>query len=155
MTSPRHLVTFDGTSPRVSPETSVAPTASVLGDVDPAQDVSVFYGAVIRGDQARISVDVGTNIQDLVVIHADPGFPVRIGAGVSVGHGAVLHGCTIEDGCLIGMGAIVLNGAIIGQGTLVAAGALVLAGANIPPRSLVAGSLQRCDGRWPTLTCPR
>ena len=99
----------------------------------------MFFGAVIRADLEQISVGAGTNVQDNAVIHADPGYPAVIGQGVSIGHGAVLHGCTVEDNVLIGMNATVLNGAIIGEGSLIAAGALITEGTAIPPRSLVAG----------------
>src|SRR5690625_5680958 len=99
----------------------------------------VFYSAVLRGDMDAISIGDGANLQDGVVVHTDPGSPARVGRDVSVGHGAVLHGCTVEDGALIGMNATVLNGAVVGEGSLVAAGALVLEGTQIPPRSLVAG----------------
>jgi carbonic anhydrase/acetyltransferase-like protein (isoleucine patch superfamily) len=95
--------------------------------------------AVLRAEFEPIEIGAGTNIQDGAVVHVDPGFPATIGAGVSVGHNAVLHGCTVEDGSLVGMGSTVLNGAVIGAGSLVAAGALVPQGAVIPPRSLVAG----------------
>jgi len=93
----------------------------------------------VRGDTEEITVGEGSNLQDGVVVHADPGFPATIGAGVSVGHNATLHGCTIADNVLIGMGATVLNGATIGEGSLIAAGSVVLEGKAIPPRSLVAG----------------
>jgi carbonic anhydrase/acetyltransferase-like protein (isoleucine patch superfamily) len=138
--TPPSLVDLEGTSPRVAPEAWIAPTAWVIGDADIADHASVFYGAVIRADQDRITVGAGSNLQDLVVVHADPGFPVTIASGVSVGHGAILHGCTIERDCLVGMGAIILNGAVIGEGSLIAAGTLFLAGAHIPARSLVAGT---------------
>jgi carbonic anhydrase/acetyltransferase-like protein (isoleucine patch superfamily) len=99
----------------------------------------VFFGAVLRGDRATITLGEGSNLQDNVLVHCDPGTPTTVGMGVSVGHGAVLHGCTIEDGCLIGMSATVLNRAVIGSESLVAAGAVVLEDTVIPPRSLVAG----------------
>jgi carbonic anhydrase/acetyltransferase-like protein (isoleucine patch superfamily) len=117
----------------------VAPTASVLGDVRLAAKASVWYAVTLRAEFEPIDIGYGSNIQDGSTIHVDPGFPARIGSGVTVGHNAVLHGCTVEDDCLIGMGAIVLNGAVIGTGSLVAAGAVVAQGAVIPPRSLVAG----------------
>jgi carbonic anhydrase/acetyltransferase-like protein (isoleucine patch superfamily) len=117
----------------------VAPTASVLGDVRLAAKASVWYAVTLRAEFEPIEIGYGSNIQDGSTIHVDPGFPARIGSGVTVGHNAVLHGCTVEDDCLIGMGAIVLNGAVIGTGSLVAAGAVVAQGAVIPPRSLVAG----------------
>lgn len=130
---------YDGKSPELHGSVFVAPTASIIGDAHFAADSSAFYGVVVRADTAPIWVGTGSNLQDNVVLHADPGFPAAIGAGVSIGHGAVVHGCTVEDDCLIGMGAIVLNGAIVGAGSLVAAGAVVLEGTVIPPRSLVAG----------------
>jgi carbonic anhydrase/acetyltransferase-like protein (isoleucine patch superfamily) len=99
----------------------------------------VFFGAVLRADRDAIDLGERSNLQDNVVVHGDPGSPTRIGRGVSVGHGAVLHGCTIEDDCLIGMSATVLNRAVIGAGSLVAAGAVVLEDTVVPPGSLVAG----------------
>ncbi|MGP4006729.1 gamma carbonic anhydrase family protein [Streptomyces sp. 4N124] len=125
--------------PKVDDEAFVAPTASVIGDVTLEAGASVWYGAVVRGDVERIAVGVQSNIQDNCTLHADPGFPVSIGARVSVGHNAVVHGATVEDDCLIGMGATVLNGAVIGAGSLVAAQALVPQGMRVPPGSLVAG----------------
>jgi len=131
--------TFRGRTPRVSDSAFVAPTASLIGEVTIGGHASVFFGATLRADTSAISVGEGTNLQDNVVVHADPGFPARIGDRVSVGHSAVVHGCTIEDDCLIGMSATVMNGAVIGTGSLVAAGAVVLEGTVVPPRSLVAG----------------
>jgi carbonic anhydrase/acetyltransferase-like protein (isoleucine patch superfamily) len=125
--------------PHVDPSAWLADTATVVGDVTLGPGTGVFYSAVLRADMESVTVGAGSNIQDGAVLHADPGYPPRIGDDVSVGHGAVLHGCTVEDGCLIGMNATVLNGAVIGEGSLVAASALVPAGAIIPPRSLVAG----------------
>lgn len=125
--------------PLIADDAFVAPSASLIGEVTLGYGSSAFYGAVLRGDTAAISVGNGSNLQDNVVLHADPGFPTTVGKGVSVGHGAVVHGCTIEDDCLIGMGATIMNGARIGAGSLVAGGAVVLEGTVIPPRSLVAG----------------
>lgn len=133
------LITFAGKSPSVDTSAFVAPTATLIGQVTLAADASVFYGAVVRADRDSISIGAGSNIQDNVTVHCDPGSPVVVGEGVSVGHAAVLHGCTVEDGCLIGMSATVLNGAIVGKESLVAAGSVVLEGTVIPPRSLVAG----------------
>jgi carbonic anhydrase/acetyltransferase-like protein (isoleucine patch superfamily) len=133
------LYTFAGDTPAVHESAFVAPTASIIGNATLAQDSSAFYGVSVRADTAAITVGAGSNLQDNVVLHADPGFPCSVGAGVSVGHAAVVHGCTVEDHCLIGMGATVLNGAVIGTGSLVAAGAVVLEGTVVPPRSLVAG----------------
>ena len=132
-------VPIDGTAPQVHPQAWVAPTAVLLGRVTLAEHAGVWYCCVLRADLDAITVGARTNIQDGSVVHADPGFPVTLGAGVSVGHRAVLHGCTVEDDVLVGMGAVVLNGARIGAGSLIAAGAVVLEGTQVPAGSLVAG----------------
>ncbi|MEE1619862.1 gamma carbonic anhydrase family protein [Zafaria sp. Z1313] len=134
-----HIITLDGTTPQFDQAAFVAPTATLSGDVVLGPRASAFYGVSVRGDSDAIRIGAGTNLQDNVVVHADRGVPCTIGEGVSVGHGAVVHGCTIGDGCLIGMSATVMNGAVVGEQSLVAAGALVLEGSQIPPRSLVAG----------------
>ncbi len=134
-----HLISINGTSPSIAGTAFAAPTASIIGDATLGGSASAFYGVSVRADTAPIRVGDGSNLQDNVVVHADPGFPTTIGSGVSVGHGAVVHGCTIENDCLIGMNATVLNGAVIGSESLVAAGAVVLEGTIVPPRSLVAG----------------
>lgn len=126
-------------TPRVADDAWVAPGATVVGDVTLEPGASVWYGAVVRADNAPIAIGRDSNLQDNVSAHVDPAYPLTVGARVSVGHNAVLHGCTIEDDVLIGMSATVLNGARIGAGSLVAAGAVVTQGADIPPRSLVAG----------------
>jgi carbonic anhydrase/acetyltransferase-like protein (isoleucine patch superfamily) len=118
----------------------VADNATVLGDVTIEEDASVWFNVVIRGDNERITIGARSNIQDGCVLHTDPGFPMVIGPDVTIGHMAMLHGCTIGAGALIGIGAIILNGAKIGEGALVGAGALVGEGKVIPPRSLVLGS---------------
>jgi len=128
-----------GSVPVVAPSAWVAPGAILIADVRLQDDVSIWYATVLRGDGDHIEIGAGSNIQDGSVVHTDPGFPVTVGAGVSVGHRAILHGCTVEDDVLIGMGAIIMNGARIGRGSLVAAGALVPEGVQIPPGSLVAG----------------
>ena len=133
------VLPFGGTTPTIDPTAWGAPTASVIGRVRIGAGTGVFYGAVVRGDSSTISIGPESNLQDNVVVHADPDFPATVGSGVSVGHAAVLHGCTVQDDCLIGMGAIVLNGAVIGTGSMVAAGAVVLEGTEVPPGSLVAG----------------
>jgi carbonic anhydrase/acetyltransferase-like protein (isoleucine patch superfamily) len=120
-------------------EAYVASTAIVLGDVVLGRDVSVWYGAVLRGDCARITIGALTNVQDGTVIHADTGVPNDIGAGVTIGHLAMVHGRRIGDGCLIGIKAVILGGAEIGAECIIAAGAVVKEHAVIPPRSLVAG----------------
>lgn len=133
------ILAFDGRSPQIDGTAWVAPNATVIGAASLHPESSVFYGAVIRADSDSVTLGARSNLQDNVVVHVDHGVPAVIGAGVSVGHGAVVHGCTIEDDCLIGMNATVLNRAVVGRESLVAAGALVLEGTVIPPRSLVAG----------------
>ncbi|MFG3257684.1 gamma carbonic anhydrase family protein [Streptomyces sp. NPDC048172] len=128
-----------GHEPRVDPGAFVAPTAVVVGEVSLAEDSGLWYGAVLRGDGGPIVLGARSNIQDNCTVHTDVGFPVTLGTGVSVGHNAVLHGCTVEDDVLIGMGATVLNGARIGAGSLIAAQTLVPQGMQVPPGSLVAG----------------
>ncbi|MBW8795015.1 MAG: gamma carbonic anhydrase family protein [Streptomyces sp.] len=139
MTHKALIVGIGGREPKIEADVFVAPTASVIGDVTLKAGASVWYGAVIRGDVETITVGARANVQDNATLHADPGFPVRVGERVSVGHNAVVHGATVEDDCLIGMGATVLNGAVIGAGSLVAAQALVPQGMVVPPGSLVAG----------------
>ncbi|MCU1482776.1 MAG: gamma carbonic anhydrase family protein [Subtercola sp.] len=133
------IISFDGNTPQIDATAWVAPSATLIGQVTLAAESSVFYGAVLRADTIGISLGAGSNLQDNVVVHADPGFPAKIGAGVSVGHGAVVHGCTIGDNTLIGMNATVLNGAVVGEECLIAAGALILEGTVVPAGSLVAG----------------
>lgn len=133
------ILPFDGHEPQIDPEAWLAPNASVIGRVRVAADANVWFGAVMRGDIAEIVLGARSNLQDNAVIHTEAGNPTIIGDDVSIGHGAIVHGCVVEDGCLIGMNATVLNGAVIGANSLVAAGALVLEGTVIPPRSLVAG----------------
>lgn len=133
------IIGLRGRFPELHPESWVAPTASLIGQVRLGARASVWYSATLRAEAEPIDIGAGTNIQDGVTVHVDPEYPVRVGAGVSVGHNAVLHGCVIEDGALVGMGAIILNGAVIGAGSLIAAGALIAQGVVVPPRSLVAG----------------
>lgn len=133
------VLSVTGSAPSIDPSAFVAAGARVIGAVSLAAGSSVWYNAVLRADGAEITVGVGSNLQDNVSVHVDAGHPVVIGTGVSVGHNAVVHGCTIEDGSLIGMGSVVLSGAVVGAGSLVAAGAVVLEGTVIPPGCLVAG----------------
>jgi carbonic anhydrase/acetyltransferase-like protein (isoleucine patch superfamily) len=133
------IAAVGGKEPKVDPEAFTAPTSVVVGEVSLAAGASVWYQTVLRGDGGPITVGPDSNIQDNCTVHADPGFPVTVGERVSVGHNAVLHGCTVEDDVLVGMGATVLNGARIGAGSLVAAQALVPQGMQVPPNSLVAG----------------
>ncbi|WBU39186.1 gamma carbonic anhydrase family protein [Homoserinibacter sp. YIM 151385] len=133
------ILPYGDDHPEIHEEAWAAPTATLIGRVRLHPRSSVFYGAVLRADRDAIEIGEGSNLQDNVVAHGDPGVPTVVGRGVSVGHGAILHGTTVEDDCLIGMGATLLNRSVIGRESLVAAGALVLEDAVIPPRSLVAG----------------
>lgn len=131
---------YGDTTPDIHDDVYVAETAVVIGDVTLARGASVWYQAVLRGDTATLTVGEESNIQDGAVMHADPGFPTTVGKGVTVGHQAMLHGCTIGDGSLIGIQAVILNGAVIGKNCLVGAGALVKEGANFPDNSLIVGA---------------
>ena len=133
------IVPWEGKEPRLDGSVRMAATASVVGDVTAGTGVSLWYGAVVRGDVSPIRIGRDTNIQDNAVIHGDPGVPTELGDQVSVGHSAVLHSCRVEDGCVIGMGAVVLRDCVIGAESMVAAGAVVAGGAVIPPGSLVVG----------------
>ncbi len=117
----------------------IAPNASVMGDVTIGAEASIWYGAVLRGDMAAITIGEQTNLQDGTIVHVDEGVPCQIGSRVGVGHRVILHGCTVEDDCLIGMGSILLNEVWIGTGSVVAAGAVIPERMRIPPRSLVMG----------------
>lgn len=138
MTTPL-IRTFAGHTPTVDDSAWIAPNATLVGNVTVGSEASVFYGAVLRGDTDAITLGARSNLQDNVVVHCDSGVPTSIGSGVSVGHGAVVHGCTIENDCLVGMHATIMNGAVVGTESLVAGGAVVLEGAEFPPRSLIAG----------------
>ena len=133
------LIELENGSPHVDPRAWVASTAVLAGAVTVEDSASVWFGAVLRADGDTISIGERSNIQDGAVVHADAGFPVTVAAGVSVGHGAVLHGCSIGERALIGMHATVMNGATVGAECLVAAGAVVLEGSEFGPRGLVAG----------------
>lgn len=128
--------------PRTPPEGSywVAPDANLIGQVEIGDDVGVWFGATLRGDNEPIRIGARTNIQEAVIIHVDPGFPVTIGEGCTIGHRAIVHGCTIGDNSLIGMGATLLNGAKIGRNCLVGANALVTEGREFPDNSLIVGA---------------
>ncbi|MFA5331376.1 MAG: gamma carbonic anhydrase family protein [Methanoregula sp.] len=116
-----------------------APHATVVGNVTFGKDVGIWFGAVLRADKDRITIGDRSNVQDNCVVHTSTGFPTTLGNDVSVGHGAILHGCTIGDRGLVGMGAIILNGAVIGEDSLIGAGAVVTEGMNVPPGSVVIG----------------
>lgn len=127
--------------PRVHPTAFVDQSAQVIGDVEIGEESSVWMCVVIRGDVHRIRIGRRSNVQDGTIVHVmKDTHATTIGDDVTIGHGAIVHGCTIEDLCLIGMGAVILNGATIGRGSIVAAGTLIVEGATIPPRSLVMGS---------------
>jgi len=123
----------------IDPSAFIAPNATVIGHVVVGPEASIWFGAVVRGDADRIEIGAGSNVQDNAVVHADPGFPTLIGRDCTIGHGAVVHGCTIGDGALIGMHAVVMNGARIGAEAVVAAGAVVTANTEVPPATLAAG----------------
>ncbi|MFT2815366.1 gamma carbonic anhydrase family protein [Leifsonia sp. A12D58] len=134
------LLTLPGlTAPVVADSAFVAAGAILVGQVSLGENASVWYNSVLRAEAEPITIGAGSNVQDNVSCHVDGGYPLTLGANVSVGHGAVLHGCTIEDDVLIGMAATVMNGAVIGTGSLIAAGAVVLEGTIVPTGSLVAG----------------
>lgn len=124
----------------------IAPNAAVIGDVTLHENSSVWFGCTLRGDAERIEVGTGSNIQDGAVLHADPGFPMLVGSHVTVGHNAMLHGCTIGDGSLVGIGAVVLNGAKVGNRCLIGANALVTEGMEIPDGSIVLGVPAKIKG---------
>lgn len=137
------VISFDGHTPSLHPSVRLAPTAAVVGRASLEEGVSLWYGAVVQADEEAVTVGAGTNLQDNCILHSDPGYPLTVGQNVTVGHGAILHGCTVGDGSLIGMGAILLNGCSIGAGAMVAAGALVTQHTVIPPGFLAVGSPAR------------
>ena len=125
--------------PQIDPAAWVAPGCHIIGDVVLEAGASVWFGTTIRGDNERITLGAGSNIQENCVLHTDMGFPLVIGAGCTIGHKAMLHGCTIGENSLIGMGATILNGVVIGENCLIGAGALIVEGKTIPDGSLVMG----------------
>jgi len=132
---------FEGKQPRLGKNAYVSENAMVIGDVTLGDEVNIWFGAVLRGDMHYIKIGNRTNIQDNSVVHVTTRVsPTNIGSGVTVGHGAIIHGCTIEDDCLIGMGAILMDDAVIGAGSLIGAGALIPPNMKIPKISLVVGS---------------
>jgi len=136
---------LDGQGPElpVTGNYFIADTATVIGKVRLHDSASVWFGAVLRGDNEWIEIGENSNVQDNATCHTDPGFPLRIGKNCTVGHNVILHGCTIEDGALVGMGAIVMNGARIGRGSVVGAGAVVTEGKEFPEHSLIIGAPAR------------
>ena len=135
------LYALDDVSPRIDPDVGfIAPTAVLVGDVVVGPDVGIWFGVVARGDIETITIGARSNVQENCVLHTDTGYPLVIGANVTIGHSAIVHGCTIGDNTLIGMGATVLNGAVIGKNCLIGANALVTEGKVIPDNSLVMGA---------------
>jgi carbonic anhydrase/acetyltransferase-like protein (isoleucine patch superfamily) len=134
------LVEYDGKRPQIGQNVFLAPTAVVIGDVEIGDGASVWYGVVLRGDEGRIVIGRGSNVQDNSVIHTTPMFPTILHEDVTIGHGALLEGCTVARGAVVGMGAIVLHQAVVGEQAMVAAGSVVTPGTTIPPRTLAAGS---------------
>jgi carbonic anhydrase/acetyltransferase-like protein (isoleucine patch superfamily) len=133
------LYRFKEYYPKVHASTYLAPGSQLIGNIELMEDTSVWFNSVLRGDNDKITIGKGSNIQDGAIVHVDQGYPVYVGEYVTVGHNVTLHGCTVKDGALIGMGATILNGAVIGEGALIAAGALVPEGKEIKPGMLVAG----------------
>ena len=134
------LYTFDNSIPEIKETSFIAPNASLIGRVRIGEKSSVWFNTVLRGDMENISIGDESNIQDLSMGHADPGFPLIVGDRVTIGHHCVVHGCRIEDDCLIGMGAIIMNGVKIGRGSIIGAGAVLLEGMEVPEFSMVVGS---------------
>ncbi|MFN3369424.1 MAG: gamma carbonic anhydrase family protein [Thermus sp.] len=137
---------FEDKLPRVHPSAFIAPGAYVVGEVEVGEGASIWFAAVVRGDLERVVIGPGSNVQDGAVLHADPGFPCLLGAGVTVGHRAVVHGAVVEEGALVGMGAVVLNGARVGRNAVVGAGAVVPPGMEIPEGTLALGVPARVKG---------
>jgi carbonic anhydrase/acetyltransferase-like protein (isoleucine patch superfamily) len=127
-------------APTIDESVFVADTATIIGQVTLEENASIWFGASIRGDNEPIRVGRGCNVQESAVLHADPGYPLTIEANVTVGHQAMLHGCTIREGALVGIQAVILNGAVIGRHCLVGAGAVVTEGKSVPDRSLILGA---------------
>jgi len=137
------LYSIFGKSPVVAEDAWVAPSADLIGDVHLGSGASIWFGAVVRADNTPIVIGRGGNVQDGCVLHSDPGFACTIGEGCTVGHHAVLHGCTIGDRTLVGMGATILNGAVIGEDCLIGAGALITEGKHFPAGHMILGSPAR------------
>ncbi|PWK62680.1 gamma carbonic anhydrase family protein [Roseicyclus mahoneyensis] len=133
------IYALDGTAPDIHPDTWVAPGAHVIGRVALEEGASIWFGVTLRGDNEVIRIGAGSNVQENCVFHTDLGYPLTVGRDCTIGHKAMLHGCTIGDGSLVGMGATILNGAVIGAGCLIGAGALIPEGKVIPDGSLVMG----------------
>jgi len=140
------IYSLGAVTPKIAKDVFIAPGSCVVGNVEIASGASIWFGVVIRGDNEPMIIGAGSNIQDNCVLHSDPGFPLSIGRNCTIGHSAIVHGCTIGDGSLIGMGATVLNGAVIGQNCLIGAGALVTENTRIPDIHWLLGLLRVPNG---------
>ena len=134
------LYSLDGVAPEIAEDSWIAPDANVIGKIVVEEGASIWFGATLRGDNEEIRIGAGSNVQENTVMHTDMGFPLTVGKGCTIGHKALLHGCTIGDNSLIGMGAVILNGAKIGKNCLIGANALITEGKTIPDGSLVLGA---------------
>ena len=134
------IYSLDGKSVKTHGDYYVAPTATVIGDVTLMKNATIWFGTTLRGDNDKIIIGQGTNVQDGSMVHSDPGFGVTLGNNVSIGHMVMLHGCTIDDGTLVGIGSIILNGAMIGKNCLIGANSMITEGKKIPENSVVMGS---------------
>ena len=134
------IYALDGIAPEIHPTAWIAPDANVIGRVRIGPHASIWFGTTLRGDMEPIDIGEGSNVQELSVLHTDAGFPLTVGPGVTVGHKAMLHGCTIEEGALVGMGATMLNGSVMGARSLLGAGALLTEGRAIPSEHLALGA---------------
>ena len=134
------LYSLDGVAPEIAEDSWIAPDANVIGKIVVEEGASIWFGATLRGDNEEIRIGAGSNVQENTVMHTDMGFPLTVGKGCTIGHKALLHGCTIGDNSLIGMGAVILNGAKIGKNCLIGANALITEGKTIPDGSLVMGA---------------
>jgi carbonic anhydrase/acetyltransferase-like protein (isoleucine patch superfamily) len=149
------ILPFHGRSPRIAGSAFIAPSATIIGDVTIGEEASVWFGAVLRGDVGRIEIGARTSVQDNAVLHTTDRIATVVGDDVTIGHGAVLEGCTIERGALVGMNAVVLHEAVVGEEALIGAGSVVTDGTKIPARTLAAGSpcrvrkpLEGVAARW-------
>jgi carbonic anhydrase/acetyltransferase-like protein (isoleucine patch superfamily) len=133
------LLAFEGRQPRIHPSAFIAPTAVLVGDVVVEEEASVWFGCVLRADDAWIRIGPGSNVQDLAQIHADAEHPVSVGESVTIGHGAIIHACTVESEALVGIGSIVLDGVVVGRGAVVAAGAVVRPGTVVQAGGFIRG----------------
>ena len=143
------IIAYKGITPRIGANVFIAPTAAVIGNVEIKNNASIWYGVVVRGDTAPVTIGRNTNIQDNSTIHTDAGCPVVIGDNITVGHNAVVHGCTVENDCMIGIGAVILSGAKVKKGSIVAAGSVVIEKQQIDPYHLATGTPAKIKKKLP------